>query len=334
MAYRPSYDAQPYPPTHDINAEPLYDPYNQPSQQTYDPQAYNLGNYNDATVNSAPSYGQYRDNPLFAKERAGNDFDNDDIVPSRPRGPKTSKNLRQWRYEYQGNLWTGGSRARCFGRFFCCTVMIFVFLVISIILSLVLWVKPPDIVINDPTLNATSPLIIPSDDSGFIANFDVAISVNNPNYLSVDFSSIKVDLFYPINNTYIGTGEVDHIDIKANQRTNFTLPFALQYNVTTDPNGAILQDLAKRCGLEGSSTGDLSVNYKIYLDFKILSIPIKPSISSTFSLQCPLSDTDISGILGKLGINLGDLGSLFDEKSGSNSTSGLGGLLGALEGLL
>ncbi|EMD38550.1 hypothetical protein CERSUDRAFT_113728 [Gelatoporia subvermispora B] len=268
------------------------------------------------------------------RPRMRSSFDNDDVVPNRPRGPKTSKNMREWRYEYQGDMWTRGSRARCFGRFFCCTLMIFIFLLISIILSLVLWIKPPDIVINDPSLNETTPLIIPSDDTGFIANFDVDISVNNPNYLSVDFSSIKVDLFYPINNTHIGQGEVDHIDIKANRQTNFTLPFALQYNITDDPSGAILKDLLQKCGIEGSSTGDISVNYKISLDAKILSVPIKPVISNTFSLQCPLTSLNISGLLNEAGINLNDIGSLFDELSSGNLTSGVGDLFSALEGLL
>lgn len=51
---------------------------------------------------------------------------------------RMSRNIRQWRYDHQGNLWTRGSRAGCFGRFFCCTIMIVVFLVISILLSLAL----------------------------------------------------------------------------------------------------------------------------------------------------------------------------------------------------
>jgi len=323
MAYRPSYEAQPYPPAeHDVNAEPLYDPYN--PEQSQPP--YNGGGYNNMPVGSGNAYGGYRDEPPFTKERERSSFDHDDVVPSRPIGPKTSKNMRQWRYEYQGDMWTRGSRTRCFGRFFCCTIMIFVFLLISIILSLVLWIKPPDIIINDPTLNSTVPVTF--SDDGFTANFDVAISVNNPNYVSVDFSSIVADLFYPINNTHIGSGEADHIDIKSNHRTNFTLPFSLQYSTSLDPNGAILDDLAKRCGVDGASTGDLSVNYKIHLDFKVLSIPIKPTISNTFNLECPLTKFNISGILGSAGINLDDLGSLF------NSTSGLGDLLTSLEGLI
>ena len=51
---------------------------------------------------------------------------------------RTPGNVRRWRKEYQGNLWTKGSRLGCFGRFFCCTLMIFLFLLISIVLSLAL----------------------------------------------------------------------------------------------------------------------------------------------------------------------------------------------------
>lgn len=46
--------------------------------------------------------------------------------------------MRKWRYEHQGDMWMRGGRASCFGRFFCCTVMIFLFLVVSIVLSLAL----------------------------------------------------------------------------------------------------------------------------------------------------------------------------------------------------
>lgn len=46
--------------------------------------------------------------------------------------------MRQWRKDYQGNLWTKGSRASCCGRFFCCTLMIFLLLLISVVLTIAL----------------------------------------------------------------------------------------------------------------------------------------------------------------------------------------------------
>lgn len=46
--------------------------------------------------------------------------------------------MRRWRYEHQGNLWRGGSGIRCCGRFFCCSLLLFLFFLISIVLSLLL----------------------------------------------------------------------------------------------------------------------------------------------------------------------------------------------------
>lgn len=51
------------------------------------------------------------------------------------------KSFKAWRADGHENLWTRGSRTRTCGRFFCCTIMITAFLIISIILSLAL-VRP------------------------------------------------------------------------------------------------------------------------------------------------------------------------------------------------
>lgn len=106
-------------------------------------------------------------------------------------------------------------------------------------------------------------------------------SVNNPNYFSVDLSEIKAEvrrfmytsympddmlsqLFYPLNNTPIGGGEMNKIDFRSHTQTNFTFPMALQYNISADPGFNILIDLAKKCGIvPGTSASDVTVNYKI-----------------------------------------------------------------------
>lgn len=73
-------------------------------------------------------------------------------------------------------LWTRGGALATFGRLFCCTIMIAVFLFISVVLSLALvcfcfrmltpeaslphqtlyqWVRPPSVLIGTPTINST-----------------------------------------------------------------------------------------------------------------------------------------------------------------------------------
>ena len=115
---------------------------------------------------------------------------------------------------------------------------------------------------------------------GLVANR--SHSVANPNYFSVNFNEIKVDvsssvtlhleknynsfmqIFYPINETHVGGGSVKNVDIKSNQETNFTLPFTFNYTETIDPNFNILEDLAGRCGfISGTPKSQLAIDYKI-----------------------------------------------------------------------
>jgi len=151
---------------------------------------------------------------------------------------------------------------------------------------------------------------------------DVAISVNNPNYLTVDFSSITAALSYPLNGntTSMGGGTVNKVDIKSNVETNFTLPIAIEYNITADPGYKILADLASKCGLiPGQSASDITVDYKITLDMTA-PFPVKPVVSNSFSFACPLSSSDLSSLLQAAGLSAGDLAGLL------NGLNGLGGL--------
>lgn len=70
-------------------------------------------------------------------------------------------------------------------------------------------------------------------------------------------------IFYPINNTAVGGGSDRNIVFKANSQTNFTFPFTLSYNASEDTSGAIISDLASKCGAKGGTTSDLVINYKI-----------------------------------------------------------------------
>ena len=71
-------------------------------------------------------------------------------------------------------------------------------------------------------------------------------------------------IFYPINNTHIGGGEVKDLNIASNKETNFTLPFSFNYSESADPNFAVLQDLAGHCGfISGTPESQIAVNYKI-----------------------------------------------------------------------
>jgi len=285
-----------------------YNAYN-PYDNAQPHQSYDQGGYHDAA-----GYGAgYRDDPGAGnipanKERERSVFEDSPVV-DRGLEPKTAKAMRRWRYEHQGNLWKRGGKGRCFGRFFCCSIMIFVFLLLSIVMSLALWIKPPNVIISDVSPPTDGSAVQITDGPGVTINLGVNISVANPNYFSVKFSEIKADVFYPVNNTHIGGGSVKDIDIKSNQETNFTLPFQLNYTIASDPNLAVLQDLAGHCGfVPGQAESQIAVNYKISLAFHVLFIPIKPTISNTIRFACPFTPEQIEDLLKAAG--LGDLSNI------------------------
>ena len=86
-------------------------------------------------------------------------------------------------------------------------------------------------------------------------------------FLSI-FCSHSLKIFYPINNTPVGGGSKNNIVFHSHSQTNFTFPFTLTYNITEDPQSAIIDDLAKKCGLEGTSS-NLSIDYKITVSASI-----------------------------------------------------------------
>lgn len=148
MAYHDPYTSGQYP-------QPQYQdaPFNPYEVQQQQARGYDQGGLGGG-------YGYSDQDPSGrTKERTGSTFEDEDIVPP-PIGDKcvytsrnillivtltpfalicrTPGNIRRWRKDYQGKMWTKGSRASCFGRFFCCTIMVFLFFLISIVLSLAL----------------------------------------------------------------------------------------------------------------------------------------------------------------------------------------------------
>ena len=57
-----------------------------------------------------------------------------------------------------------------------------------------------------------------------------------------------------------------NIEFKDHTQTNFTFPVTISYEADSDPNGLVLADIAKHCGLDSSVTASditVSVNIKV-----------------------------------------------------------------------
>ncbi|TFK30123.1 hypothetical protein FA15DRAFT_663486 [Coprinopsis marcescibilis] len=218
-----------------------------------------------------------------------NGFEHGEFTPTTGTS-RSKRNLKAYRLDTQGNLWTKGGGARSFGRFLCCTIMVTLLIVVSVVLSLVLFVRPPSIIIGDVVArNTTGSLSAPD---GLAINLSVNISVNNPNYFSVDFHQLKVEIFYPMEgrpDTPVGGGESRDIVFKARERTDVEFPFALRYRAADDPGQAVFVDIGGRCGVGGGQRQNLNIKYKLTLGIRFLMIPITPVVENRFSFACPES---------------------------------------------
>lgn len=256
-------------------------------QGGYDPQT--MGEYRDdpnvnsqviATPYAPPAQEAYpHDQPGFAKETG-----------------RQSQDFKTWRGENTGGLWTRGSRVSCLGRFCCCTLMIAVFLIVSILLALLMWVRPPDAVLGTVGTSTTQNAVQVGTGS-ITVNLGIDLAVTNPNYFSVSFKSINAQAFYPINNTLVGSGNETDITFNANSQTNFTFPFSLEFSTNMSSGSAILADLATKCGVGGGAVEDITVDLDITLGLRVLFFVVYPVVSIPASFACPITASDISGLV-------------------------------------
>ncbi|KAI0273336.1 hypothetical protein BC834DRAFT_853384 [Gloeopeniophorella convolvens] len=283
---------------HDVYHDPPFDPYsNHRPHDSYDQAGYREPYTDEPQYPMEPTQST---EPLGRGAKEDAPFDVEEFNVN-PRQGGSSK-LRTWRYQNQGgNIWNRGSRPRCFFRFICCTFLIAIFLIISIVLSLALWIEPPDIVVGGD--GNSVPVItqgIQVVGNGLQVNLGLPVEVINPNYFSAKLTSVTAQIFYPINNTLVGNGTLHNVKLPAHSNTNFTFPFSIDYTESIDPNNAIITDIASRC--LGSPQGDLRVNYKLKVGIHVFFLTISPTISNSLSFACPISSSDIEDLLKQLGI--------------------------------
>ncbi|KAI8059762.1 hypothetical protein BDF21DRAFT_348336 [Thamnidium elegans] len=157
----------------------------------------------------------------------------------------------------------------------------------------------PTIDIGDITSSPTAGSQITFAGDGLNINFGLVIKVNNPNLLSIDLSDIEAVAFYPNKkggHTQIGGGYLAQKFIPSHTDLNFTFPFAIQYNPTYDTDQSVLSDLAEKCGLTGGPKSDITIDYTIRFQAKVLVIKVHPTISSSATFTCPLDSGAMPGL--------------------------------------
>ncbi|GAA5862251.1 hypothetical protein JCM8547_007783 [Rhodosporidiobolus lusitaniae] len=206
--------------------------------------------------------------------------------------------LRMWRKDEHAGALTRGGRARCCGRVFCCTIILVILILVGIVAAFFLWVKPPDVSfegIEDPDTGN----IVSVASGGFNLNFRLKINVINPNFFGANFDKIDATAYYPLKpDTAFGGGSMSNVDIKKNSNSTVHFPFSVNYTTSYDSDLSVLKDIATKCGFLGSSSSQLTVNYKVKTKVKVIAVTVDPSFSSSASFDCPLSESDLSEFLG------------------------------------
>jgi len=255
-------------------------------------------------------YGQgstgYRDDAFAPPEPKAGDATAEDAPYSTPPlvafpAEKSSSALKNWRHDEHGNVWTKGSRGRCCGRWFFFVLLTLILLLFSIVPTLGLWIRPPNVIFEGVVSPSNNSVSIQS--GGFTINLSLNISVNNPNYFSLTFQRITAVATYPIgNSSSLGGGTLSNVKFPSHSNTSIAFPFVLNYQTSSDPSLVIASDIANKCGVTGGTTSDITVNYALTLKIAILAT-INPTYHSSASFPCPLTASEIQGLLG--GISTG-----------------------------
>ncbi|KAI8983483.1 hypothetical protein BDB01DRAFT_790966 [Pilobolus umbonatus] len=159
--------------------------------------------------------------------------------------------------------------------------------------------KMPTIDMAGITSNPNNGSQISFNLEGFSINFGLIVAVNNPNIVDIRLSEMNAIAYYPDQDgsgrsNEVGTGYLDKQFIPRKTDFKFTFPFSLHYNPNLNRDQSVLNDIAERCGLTGLEKQDITISYSITFKATVLFISIRPTISSSTTIACPL---DVSHIL-------------------------------------
>ncbi|KAI0029381.1 hypothetical protein K488DRAFT_88800 [Vararia minispora EC-137] len=250
-----------------------YDPYASAGQREPYP-SYDQGGYRD---------DYYQDAPRAAADLVTHEKDQPFKVETFGVTPRPNPNMKRFKYERDG-LWTRGGGLRSCGRFLCCTLLIGVWMLVGIILALVLYLRPPNVVVGTAQLPSSNQVQSISG-GGIRINVEIPITVSNPSYLSI---------YYPINNTFIGNGTLKNTPLPSFSNKSFDFPFSLDYTSSIDPQQTIITDIVTKC----AAKQDLTVRYDLTVGVRVLGVTVSPSVSNNVSFTCPLDTSSLSNISG------------------------------------
>lgn len=127
-----------------------------------------------------------------------------------------------------------------------------------------------------------------------------ARSVSNPNWFDANFKKISADVKYDATNSsaQFGSGEKDNVNFRGYTASTFLFPLTLNYSMANDPGQEMINSLSTKCGLNGGTTGQITIDYTLHLALVILGVTVKPNIDASATIDCPVTASQIQEIIG------------------------------------
>ncbi|TIB94808.1 hypothetical protein E3Q19_00201 [Wallemia mellicola] len=196
-------------------------------------------------------------------------------------------NVKSYRKRERGAASRRGGIIGSIFRWIFCVLILGISIVIGVLATIVLYVKPPNITfvgVREPENGST----VSAVNNALNINFDLEIVVDNPNTFGATFNSLNAQLFYGGTGIPIGYGRVEDIDIHGENTTDFRYPFHIVYQANVDPDKTVLSGLLNSCGLVSQGENPpIDIDYDLHVDIKALSVNVKQTISNSMSVQCP-----------------------------------------------
>ncbi|KAI9254437.1 hypothetical protein BDA99DRAFT_518403 [Phascolomyces articulosus] len=160
-----------------------------------------------------------------------------------------------------------------------------------------------------PTVNVLDVTAYPGDNTSqitfdgqkFMFNLGLIVNVDNPNVLPIFLSDMNAKANIPVEDgtsAYLGHGYLDKEKIPTNSNYNFTYPFSIEYDTQSTQSQVMLNTLMTKCGLMGGEAQDITVDYSINVNARVLFVKLNLDLGGSATFGCPLTNGGLPGLGG------------------------------------
>ncbi|KAI0233525.1 hypothetical protein L0F63_002778, partial [Massospora cicadina] len=176
-------------------------------------------------------------------------------------------------------------------KYFCGSIVIIVALVGAAVTAFFLWARMPEVKFNNvvPPENRTQSFESQTL-SEFHFNFRLNLTIDNPNYVGVMFTSIEAKGSLPqVSDTQIGEGMMKDVHVSRLSKTVILFPVQVNYRARDDKKFDTLFYIATKCGLLKEAKSSLKIKYTVTASVKVVAVSVNlPAFHNDVDVDCPI----------------------------------------------